>query len=242
MITSARPEPTARSWPVAAARGWHAAVALLVLVALVLQIAIAVRVSGTPPETTAGVLRGASLPGRIIRLVSFFTIDSNLLCGIVSAQLAARPDRDGAGWRATRLAALFGITVTGIVYSTVLAAIHQPNGAEETTVNVIVHYIVPLMMIAGWLAFGPRPRIGRHTLAWSLLFPVLWLGYTLVRGAIWHWYPYPFLDVASHGYARVVINALLVTVVLGAVAALFAAGDRWLPAAPQGGQAGRVSR
>jgi hypothetical protein len=68
---------------------------------------------------------------------------------------------------------------------------------------------------------------------WSLLFPVLWLAYTLVRGAIWKWYPYPFLDVSSHGYARVVVNALVVAVVFGVVAALFAVGDGRLPAAPR---------
>jgi hypothetical protein len=53
-----------------------------------------------------------------------------------------------------------------------------------------------------------------------------------VRGAIWKWYPYPFLDVRTHGYARVAVNALLVTAVLGGVAALFALGDRHLPPAP----------
>ena len=123
--------------------------------------------------------------------------------------------------------------MTGIVYSTVLAAIHQPDGAAETTVNTIVHYVVPVLMVAGWLLFGPRPRIDRRAIGWSLLFPVLWFAYTLVRGAIWGWYPYPFVDVTTHGYARVVVNALLVTVVLGIVAALFALGDAKLPAAPQ---------
>jgi hypothetical protein len=215
------------------ARGWHATIAVLVFGAVALQIVIAVRVSGTPLDVTAGVLRGSSLPGRIIRVLSFFTIQSNLLCGIVSGQLAARPDRDGPAWRPLRLAALFGITVTGIVYSTVLAAIHEPNGTAETAVNAVVHYIVPIMMIVGWLALGPRPRIDRSTVLLSLLFPVLWMVYTLVRGAIWKWYPYPFLDVASHGYARVAVNALLVTVVFGAVASLFAFGDRRLPAAPR---------
>lgn len=87
--------------------------------------------------------------------------------------------------------------------------------------------------VTGGLAFGPRPRAGRLTVLWSLLFPVLWLAYTLVRGAIWKWYPYPFLDVTSHGYARVIVNALVVTVVFGLVAALFAFGDGRLPAAPR---------
>jgi hypothetical protein len=214
------------------ARGWHALIALLALVAVIVQIIVAVRVSGTPHETSVGLLRGSSTAGRIIRVLSFFTIQSNLLSGLVSAQLALRPDRDGTAWRSLRLAALYGITVTGIVYSTVLARIHEPNGPAETFVNDLVHYAVPAMMITGWLAFGPRPRITGTTIVGSLLFPLLWIVYTLIRGAIWKWYPYPFLDVASHGYGRVALNAVSVTVVLAAVAALIAVGDRRVPAAP----------
>ena len=131
--------------------------------ALVVQVVIAARVPGTPHSVTTGLLRGSSLPGRIIRVFSFFTIQSNVLSGMVSAQLAIRPDRDGPGWRALRLAALTGITVTGIVYSAVLADVHEPHGAAETMVNTIVHYVVPIMMVAGWLLFGPRPRVDRAT-------------------------------------------------------------------------------
>lgn len=214
------------------ARGWHGIVALLVLVAIVAQLIVAVRVPATPPSTAVGLLRGTSLVGRVIRVLSFFTIQSNILTGVVSAQLAIRPDRDGRGWRALRLAALVGIAVTGIVYSTVLARIHQPNGPLETTINTLVHYVVPVLAVVGWAVFGPRPRIDGRTVVLSLAFPVLWLGYTLVRGAIWGWYPYPFLDVPTHGYPRVVINALVVTVVLGGVAALVYAGDRRLRPAP----------
>src|SRR4051794_26488155 len=196
------------------ARAWHAAVAVAVLVALVLQIIVAARVNGSPHQVTTGVLRGSSLVGRIIRVLSFFTIQSNILCGVVAAQLALRPGRDGQSWRAVRLAALCGIAGTGIVYSAVLADIHEPHGAIEAPVNAIVHYAVPVLAVLGWLLFGPRPRVERRTLLLSLLFPVSWLVYTLVRGAIWDWYPYPFVDVAAHGYARVVLNALLVTCVL----------------------------
>ena len=213
-------------------RAWHAAIAAFVLVAIVLQLIVAARVSGTPHQVSTGLLRGSSLAGRFIRVLSFFTIQSNILCGVVAAQLAVRPDRDGPAWRALRLAALCGIAVTGIVYSAVLADIHEPDGAVETTVNTIVHYVVPVMMVLGWVAFGPRPRIERRTVLLSLLFPVTWLIYSLVRGAIWDWYPYPFVDVTAHGYGRVALNALGVTAVLAAVAAAFWVGDRRLRPAP----------
>ena len=64
-------------------------------------------------------------------MLSFFTIQSNILCGVVAAQLALRPDRDGRMWRPLHLAALCGIAVTGIVYSAVLADIHEPQRSDR---------------------------------------------------------------------------------------------------------------
>ncbi|MGH8862823.1 MAG: Pr6Pr family membrane protein [Jatrophihabitantaceae bacterium] len=164
-------------------------------------------------------------------MLSFFTIESNILCGVVAVQLARTPDRDGAAWRAVRLASLFAITVTGVVYSTVLAAVHEPHGWRETVSNALLHYVVPLAVVVGWLAFGPRPRVTGRVVVRAMLFPVVWLGYTLIRVAAAKWYPYPFLDVATHGYARVVGNAVAVTAVFAGVAALLWFGDRKLPVA-----------
>ena len=42
-------------------------------------------------------------------------------------------------------------------------------------------------------------------------------------------YPYPFVDVITHGYALVFVNAGLVVVVLLVVTAVFWVGDRRLP-------------
>ncbi len=213
-------------------RLWHGAIAVLVLAALALQVGIAVRVPGHPANVEPGILRGASLPGRVIRVFSFFTVEANILSAITSAQLSRRPDREGSVWRVLRLNALVGIAVTGVVYSTVLARVHQPHGWAEVSTNTIFHYIVPIMMVVGWLVLGPRPRINAGIVGWSLVFPALWFAYTLGRGALWHWYPYPFLQVPTHGYPTVLVNAVLVTLVLTAVSALFAAGDRKLPPAP----------
>lgn len=215
-----------------ASRLWHAVIAALVALALVVQIAIAVQVSGTPHATTTGTLAGASALGRLIRVFSFFTIQSNVLSGVVAAALAVRPDRDGRLFRALRLAALVGITVTGVVYSAVLADVHEPHGAAETLVNTIVHYLVPILMVLGWLLFGPRPRIDSRAISGALLFPLAWLGYTLLRGAIWGWYPYPFLDVPPHGYAVVLLNSVVVTVLFLVVCGLAGLGDRSLPRRP----------
>jgi hypothetical protein len=215
------------------ARGWHALIALLIVAALIVQVKIAVDARATPSAHAVGTLAGASLAGRVLRVASFFTIQSNVLIAATSAQLAVHPDRDGPLWRVVRVSGLVGIAVTGIVYSTVLARMHEPKGWEQTSTNTVFHYAVPIGAVLGWLVFGPRPRIDRRTVAWSLLWPVLWFGYTLLHGEIGGWYPYPFVSVTQHGYPRVLLNALAVTAVLGAVAAAFAFGDRLLRPAPQ---------
>jgi len=215
------------------ARAWHALTAVLILAALVVQCVIAVRAPSAPPGHAIGTLAGAQLGGRLLRVASFFTIQSNVLVAATSALLAVNPALDGRIWRVLRVDALVGITVTGIVYSTVLARIHEPKGWEQTTTNAAFHYITPLLAVIGWLLFGPRPRIDRATVAWSLAWPLLWFGYTLVHGGFSDWYPYPFVSVTDHGYGRVLLNALAVTAVLGAAAAAFALGDRKLRPTPR---------
>jgi hypothetical protein len=216
------------------ARGWNAVIALLVAAAILIQLWIAVRVSATPPGRAVGTLVGTPMANRVLRVLSFFTIQSNILSGVTSAQLARDPNRDGPVWRAVRLASLFGITVTGIVYSTVLAKVHEPHGWQETSTNNVFHYIVPIMMVLGWLLFGPRMRIELRTISLAILWPVAWAAYILIYGAITKWYPYPFLDVTSHGYGRVIVNAVAVVAVLLVVTSLYWFGDRRLPATESG--------
>lgn len=173
-----------------------------------------------------------SLSTRLIRLFSFFTIQSNLLVLATAAVLLVHPLRDGTVWRVVRLDALVGITVTGVVYLTVLGPLDSPQGADAVT-NAGFHYAAPLLGALGWLLFGPRPRITAATVGWSLLWPFAWVVYTLARGAVTDWYPYPFVDAGELGYPRTLLNCLGVTALVLVVAGLYAVADRVLPPAPQ---------
>lgn len=215
------------------ARRWHLTVAVLVVLAVLLQLWIAYRVPATPPAAAVGTLRGTSLPGRVVRVLSFFTVQSNLLAGLSAATLAVDAARDGAVWRVLRVDALFGITLTGIVYALVLARVHEPHGWQETSTNAVLHYAVPVMTVLGWLVFGPRPRVTGRVVLLALAWPLAWLAYTLVHGETSGWYPYGFVDVASHGYARVVANMVVVVVVSAGMLVLLRWADRRLPAAPR---------
>lgn len=210
---------------VAAARGerrisagqvWHGLLAVLVIAALVTQAVLTSQPSAVPLGT------------RYLRLVSYFTIQSNVLIAIAAVGLALAPARDGALWRVVRLDGLVGISVTGVVYTTVLRAEDHLHGWAAAT-DAVFHYAVPLASVLGWLMFGPRPRCDARTVVWSLVWPLAWLAYTLLHGSVSHWYPYPFIDAGVHGYGRVLLNALAVAAVLTVMAAVFWLGDAYLP-------------
>lgn len=203
-----------------AARLWHLATAAVSGSALVLQLLI---VLISYDNDTAAV--------RLVRLLSFFTIQSNILVTVVAVTLVLRPDRDGPVWRIFRLAGLSCITVTGLVYVTVLRGLVEltPTGRVADTG---LHYLTPLLVVVGWALFGPRPRIAVRTVAVTLLYPVLWLAYTLVRGELTDEYPYPFVDVGADGYAAVALNCLLITALFLAVSAVYRVLDDRLTLAP----------
>jgi hypothetical protein len=186
---------------------------LVIVAALIVQAVLSARTAGLP------------VPIRFNRLLSFFTVQSNILVALTALMLARDPGNDGRAWRVLRLDALIGISVTGVVYSTVLAGTQHLTGWAAVT-DTVFHYVAPIAAVAGWLVFGPRPRIDGRSLA--LAWPLAYFGYTLLHGHYARWYPYPFVDVLTHGYGTVLLNALVVTVVLTAVGACYWAGDRYL--------------
>jgi len=156
---------------------------------------------------------------RVLNVFAYFTIQSNLILGATVLMLALQPDR----WQDTlfntlRLNGVLCIAVTGIVYHLVLAGQDELSGWAAVA-NFVLHTATPILGVAGWLLFGPRGRTDPRIVAWSIVYPLLWLVFTLVRGEFVGFYPYPFVNVDEHGYARVLLNCLLVAVLFLALAA-----------------------
>ncbi len=208
------------------ARRWHLLTAAVAILALVLQLVLVI--------DGAAVLAETARPGlgiRLGRFVSYFTIQSNALVAITTLQLARNAGQDGRGWRVARLCAVAGITVTGLVHFFLLRPLLHLEGWNWAA-DKLLHMAVPLLALIGWAAFGPRPRITGRTVAWALLWPIVWLLWTLVIGAASGWYPYPFLDIDEKGTASVTVACLGVTVLFLVVLAVLAAIDRTLSPAP----------
>ncbi|MFH8487694.1 Pr6Pr family membrane protein [Streptomyces longisporoflavus] len=223
MYLRTRPRTAGRLWM--ASRLWHVALLAIVAAALVTQIVL-VCTGGADANSARGA-DDAGTATRLVRLFSYFTVQSNLLVMVSSLSLFLAPQRDGRLWRVLRLDTLLGIAITGLVFAVVLAPdIHLTGAALWVTIGF--HYFAPPATLVGWLLFGPRDRIDRTTVARSFLWPAAWIGYTLLHGAVTHWYPYPFLDAGELGYAVALRNILFVLLIALAAALALARLDRVL--------------
>jgi hypothetical protein len=200
-----------------ASQVWNTVIVVVVLVSMTTQLVLVVRGVDVLVEDDGTV---ASTPMRVVRFFSYFTIQSNLLAMVTAATIVLRPDRDGRWWRIARIAAVVGMTVTFFVYYIALRPILDLHGVTRAT-DIAFHYVAPLMTVGGWLLFGPRPRIDPGSLVRHLVWPVAYLGYVLMFGAVTEWYPYPFIDADDLGYPTALFHALLVTVLLLAVGGVY---------------------
>lgn len=141
---------------------------------------------------------------------SYFTIESNIIA-VITLAIAGRYAWQGESPRWLELlrgAATIYMTITGIVYSLLLSNIDV--NTPIPWINVVLHYTIPTIMVIDWLVDLPRTRVPvRTSLIW-LGFPLLYLVYSLIRGPIVDWYPYPFLDPRVSGYGTVAAMALAI--------------------------------
>jgi hypothetical protein len=213
------------------ARIWFGTIAVVVAIALVIQIVLIF--TGGQDVNSGTSTANESLGTRFVRLFSFFTIQSNLFVLGTSIALALNIFRDGKVWRVLRFDALLGIIITGLVYETILAPLVHPEGwALAATIGF--HYISPWATLIGWLIFGPRPRMTWATTVWAFVWPLAWLVYTFIHGAITGWYPYPFLDVATIGFADSVRNSGVVLLIGVVIAVVLTILDHRMPSLVRG--------
>ncbi|HEY4090660.1 MAG TPA: Pr6Pr family membrane protein [Luteibacter sp.] len=165
-----------------------------------------------------------------VRFLSFFTILSNLLVALVAGSAVTGGDvailRVWRGPWIRGLAAL-SITVTCLVYATVLHSLWHPQG-PQLLADRALHYVVPVLYVFWWAALLPHGALRwADALRW-LVFPAAFAAWTFLRGAMVHEYPYPFMDVSQLGYAQVLLNTGITGAVFLILGLIFVALDRRL--------------
>ncbi len=153
---------------------------------------------------------------------SFFTILSNILVALALTVPTPAFQRPGL-----RTAIAVYILVVATIYYLLLRKIYHPTGLGWY-VNILLHYIMPPAYILDWALFVPKRNLRFSQIPYWLIFPLLYAAWTLIHGAASGFYPYPFLNVTTYGYPRVLLNILGLTAVFVILSLIFTGLGRTL--------------
>ncbi|MFI9151091.1 Pr6Pr family membrane protein [Streptomyces sp. NPDC053367] len=192
----------------------------------------------------AGGITVELLLGSPLRVLSYFTVQANILLALVLIASARR------AWTARRPlpgavtgAVLLYVVMTALVYHLLLANAASPFSMTGTApptgwhavANQLLHTVVPAAAVLDWLLLTAPGRLHVRQAPTWLLYPAAYLVFSLIRGELLpagapgDRYLYPFLDVDLHGYKSILANALLLGLSFYALAVVLAVLDRLRP-------------
>ena len=211
--------------PSTSARRAAAAIAVLAWYGLLLQFYVMIvnaRAIGVPMATA------------IANYFSFFTILTNLLVAVtLTLSLRRTPSTLGslANHPTVQTAATLYIAIVGIVYSLALRHIWDPEGLQKIA-DIILHDAIPTLSILFWLLFVRKDELRfRDVPAW-LVYPSVYLVYSMIRGAVLGRYVYPFLDAGALGCGPVIINVVAIAAAFAGLGLLLVGFGRWRSKSP----------
>jgi hypothetical protein len=201
------------------------AVPIAVVAPLVGQLAVSLEFWRNSGVTNTG--------SNVVNFFSFFTVESNIAAAVVlliGAGLALAGRTNDPLWFAVARASVTTyMVVTGIVYNLLLRGVELPQGSTLGWSNEVLHVVVPVYLLLDWILAPGRIALGAKRIWPILVFPVVWVIYTLLRGPFVvdqvfgndFWYPYPFLNpnLSANGYLSVAFYVVLISAVIGLVAA-----------------------
>ncbi|WP_306318550.1 MULTISPECIES: Pr6Pr family membrane protein [unclassified Streptomyces] len=179
------------------------------------------------------------------RVFTYFTVLVNAAVAVTSALSALRTARRRPPLPTLVTGAvLLSIVVTGLIYHAVLA--NDSSGFSQTEgisvrggwlalSNQLLHTVTPIAVPALWLLAAPPGRFRWSFAHQWLAVPLAYFVFALTRGAVISppdRYPYPFLDVDQHGYAGVLVSAVVIGALFYGLGLLLVAADRHRPAGP----------
>jgi hypothetical protein len=145
-----------------------------------------------------------SIAWRVVDFLSYFTNTTAIFATAVAALSLARP-ASGLAKPGVAAATAIYLLVVAVTYEWLLRGDHH---GLDFFANLGLHDLLPALFILLWLAFTPKRGLSwRQPLAW-LIYPAVYMAWTLIRGAAIHRYPYFFADVDKLGYPHVLLNGV----------------------------------
>jgi hypothetical protein len=140
----------------------------------------------------------------LVRLFSYFTIESNVIGFIVMGFTGyfALKGRQSPLIDLVRLSSTVYLTITAIVFWTLL--VPGLGLVWEYSIQM-QHTILPLMIILDWFLSSSTSRFSFKQTLWLLIYPAVYIIYTMIRGAFTTEYPYFFLDPTQSSIFEIII-------------------------------------
>lgn len=137
---------------------------------------------------------------------SYFSIQSSILVGAVllwSAHTAWHGIAESKFHVIARLSVTAYYILVSLAYNLLLRG--EPNDVRDgdydwpVLPNEIIHVWGPIAVALGWLLIQGDLRLKIRAAFWVAVYPLLWLGFSVVRGTITGWWPYWFIDPTGNG-------------------------------------------
>lgn len=173
-------------------------------------------------EVVASVERGIFNPANFF---SYFTVQVNIIVFVVfllSALFIAL--NKAKKLDVLRTATTVYIVIVGVGFSILLSGLENVVLTAVPWDNTVLHYIIPVAVFVDYLIDRPKTKMSFKKLLVWLLFPIAYVTYSLIRGAVGGWYPYPFLNPNNSSYLHVgaiVLALFIFGTILFALAAKF---------------------
>lgn len=165
---------------------------------------------------TAGVMAISPLEG-VLRFFSSFGIQANILATLVLTAFAIKRAPDE--WLVhpfVRSAVAVYITVAGLIHVLLVRPLWLPIDVLWIA-GVVLQCVMPVGYLLFWLVCVRKSGLRWYDPLLWLIYPVFYVGFLLVRGKLSGFYPYPFIDAKTLGYAGVAANTAGLLVVCAAI-------------------------
>jgi hypothetical protein len=162
-----------------------------------------------------------------LSILSYYTIQSNLIVLVffiifLIYSLRLKKKAPSARYYTIKGAVTMCITLTLLIFHFLLrpTLFSMSDGASyvNSPMNIIVHYVVPLMVLADWLLFDRKGAFKKtDPLVWTII-PWAYFAFSLIRAQFAVFtntgsrYPYFFIDIDKYGIGQVALNVLVIAV------------------------------
>ncbi|MPZ55195.1 MAG: hypothetical protein GEU91_01615 [Rhizobiales bacterium] len=165
---------------------------------------------------------------RSINFFSYFTILTNILAALaLTLPWLAPQSAPGQFFSRPSVRTAIATYIIIVMAITYLVLRHLSNlEGWYVVADLILHYIMPILFVIDWLFLVPKDTLKPKDVIVWLAFPILYVIWTIIHGALSGFYPYPFLNVGELGYARVLMNMVVLLAIFLILGLLLVTGGR----------------